>query len=221
MSKFEEQDMQLKSPNILGMILSPRKQFQLIINTPLILKPLLIVSFITILSGIILFQGIDFSSESMFNDLSTRELFDIQSFNIMNSIFLVIGTMVAYGLIHFLAAKVVRSKVGIIELISMNAHIAIIPAIGLLINAIFFYFLKDSVSVSSFTTLGNLIKEDNLLKAALTNFELFMIWQFVLMALGLQVVGNFTKKSSWVIILLFFFMLVSLEMSVAASGLNK
>lgn len=220
MSKLIEEQSPLQSPNVLGMILSPRKQFKLMINTPLILKPLLIVSFITILAGIILFQGIDFGDEPFLNSLTTRELFDLQAYNIMNSVLIVIATMIAYALIHFLAAKVVKSKISIIQLISMNAHIAIIPAIGILINSILFYFMKDMVSVSSFTTLGNLVNNSDVLKAALSSFELFLIWQFVLMALGLQVVGRFTKKSAWVIIMLFFFMLVSLEIAVAVSGLN-
>lgn len=220
MSKITEHN-ELRSPNILGMITSPRKQLKLIPNNPLILKPLLIISFITILSGIILFQGIDFSEDPLLKGLTTRELFDFQSFNIINTIFIVIATMIAYSLIHLLAGKVIKSKVKFIELISMNAHIAIIPAIGILINAILFYFMKDSVTVSSFTTLENLVKNNDILQAALKSFEFFMIWQFILMALGLQIVGKFPKKAAWVVILLFFFILVSLDMSVAATGIDK
>lgn len=217
MSKTIEQE-ELRSPNILGMITSPRKQLKLITNNPLIVKPLLIVSFITILSGIILYLGSDFSGDPL---PEGKTLFDVLSFNIMNLIFLAIGTTLVYSFIHFLAAKVIKSKVRIIELVSMNAHIAIIPAIGILFNTILFYFMKDTVSVSSFTTLGNLVKNNDILKATLKSFELFMVWQFILMALALQVVGKFTKKSAWVVILLLFFILVSLDMSVAASGINK
>lgn len=221
MSKSTDQAPLGKDPNAFGMVTTPTEQFKRMVDRPNVLKALLLVSFITIISGLVIFFSIGLTVDPILSTLTKRELFDVLSFNIVNNILIVLVTIIVYSLIHLLAAKVVKSPVSLVQLLAMNAHIAIIPALGLFINAVLYYIFKGSTTLDSFTSLSNFVKTDGILKAALGPFELFMIWQFVLMAIGLQKLAKFPAKATWVIIILFFFLLVSLEIAAAGSVVVK
>lgn len=209
---MSEETPKFKEPKIFGMLTSPKLQFRRINNTEVILNPLVIVSLITLLS--LLFPIIRNRPEDMGNTLFERIIyyFGMLIESIPLTVILILIPVLIFTGIHLLVAKLFKSPVTFRRLFSMNAHLAIFTAIGSLVNEVLAFIFKNA-TVESFTSLQTIFKHDGMLGAGLATFELFFIWQLVVMALGLRKVAGYSKTASWTFVLIFFGIILTMDMS--------
>ncbi|MBP3039828.1 YIP1 family protein [Bacillaceae bacterium Marseille-Q3522] len=193
-----------KKPSLLGIFSNPGVQFERIREKPVIWLPLLIITILSGISGIISASKID--AASVITEEVPAELVDFtvgfaKAIAIIAGFLApVIGILIA-SLIYIIITKIAKSDASYKQLFSMTSHIYIIGTVGSLINIIIQYFLYDSLSAVYITSLGGLINSSS---PVLASIEIFSIWQLILTAIGLNKVAKLSKGVSWAVVIIFF-----------------
>lgn len=78
-------------------------------------------------------------------------------------------------------------------MLSLGLFVSLISSLGLLVNGIV-AFTTDVNPLYSTTSLAGIIPSDGALASVLNTFEIFSIWSFVLLAIGLHKTGGISKK---------------------------
>lgn len=206
-------------PNLIGILTQPTQEFLKIKQRPVIWVPLIIVSLIMMIGGIVTALNIDYT-----NDPEIQEailLFDMdESLMIQFSAILAgVGNFILPGItalistiIYLVIAMIIKKPVSFSQLFSMNTHIMLISALSVLLNGLLSIVLTGDSTVL-FTSLAAIIQTDNIvLEKALSMLEIFTIWGLVLTIIGLQKVANFSKQVAVIIVVGFY--LISLSFSV-------
>ncbi|MEK3800716.1 YIP1 family protein [Peribacillus sp. FSL H8-0477] len=189
-----------EKPSILGMIGSPSAQFVKMRYNPAFAMALTIVTGLFIIGMWLTTFTMDQIYEGL--DLSGEEL-DIAI--LIGKVTAVITGILSAGLgalfssvILLLIAKIVRSGVTFKQLFSMNIHLMVISALGLILNTAVGIAIDQSSTIY-FTSLAGVLNSDS---AVLGSIELFSIWSAVLLGFGLQKTADFSKTASWVVVIL-------------------
>ncbi|MES9687103.1 YIP1 family protein, partial [Bacillus sp. JJ353] len=104
---------------------------------------------------------------------------------------------------YWLCVKISGGTTTYRNMLSLNLFIMFISCIGLLINGLFLYF-TDSTSLYNVTSLASIIPAEQPLASILNLFEVFSLWGYVLLAVGLEKVGGISKKSAWISVAVLF-----------------
>lgn len=200
-------ELEPQKPSVFGMINNPIEQFKRIKERPVFWGALVIATIIFLVGLIISFQYIDVSEE-LLQELAREageELTDeIRAvFEVAQSIGVVIGGVIGpiFGvlmasLIHLLVGKIASAQVTFRQLFSMNTHIMMITAIGVVVNGILLMIFSGEFGVG-YTSLGILFDPGEPIGAMASQIEIFSIWNLILTAIGLQQVANFSKGIAW------------------------
>ncbi|HLR64370.1 MAG TPA: YIP1 family protein [Pseudogracilibacillus sp.] len=194
------------TPNIFKMILEPKLQLQRIKQHPKVIFPLFLIVLISIMGFIFVAQGID-----MINDnsevlrMSEGELGLYLLFSQL--IFAIIGFLtpiiliVFTSLIYYLIGKLLKSQASYIHYLSLMTFVSLPIALQIFMNGILFIVFGDiHGDYTMFTSLNILFGETGLLGGLLVGLEIFSIWFLILLALGLRIVAQYSRKATMITI---------------------
>ena len=118
-------------------------------------------------------------------------------------VFAVVGPLLT-GVVLWLVGKFVDSKADITGAVMVSVYSYFPRALGLLVGGIIAFLLpedrKDSIMRASLG-LGAIMDPDTtspILRAFAARIELFQIWQVVLLALGLSIVGRVSRTQGFI-----------------------
>lgn len=208
-----------EKPNIFTMIWSPIEQFEKIRQKPLILFPILIVTFIYIVAYTLLAISLnveDVRLSGMTLDEAEMVLAISKATTAISGFFIPIFSIFLATIIQLIIIKIAKKNVTFKQLLSMNSHIAIIGAIGILLNYSISLLWAGESKGLLWTSLAGILQNNS---AILESFEIFSIWQYILTAIGLFKVGQLSKKVSAILIILLF--LFTLGMAIFGTVMAK
>ncbi|HLR70193.1 MAG TPA: Yip1 family protein [Pseudogracilibacillus sp.] len=211
-----ENDRQLESPSMFGMIMSPREQFEKIRQNPKVIVILITVTILAIISALLALESLDATLEAEMMGFSEDELliFTIitQITTIVLATILPAIVILIAAAVYLLIAKIANTDVSFKQLFSMLAYIGFVTGLGGLLNGILTYFIAGSDPEVPITSLNSIIGMEGPLGVLFSSIELFSIWGIILTAIGLQVVAKFSKGLAWGIIIGFNVIMISIGM---------
>ncbi len=200
-----------EKPKLLGMLMQPSTEFIKIKQNPVIWKPLIIISILMMIAGVMTALNIDYT-----NDPEIQEAIQIlgmdERFMLKISALLAgVANLIIPGLtalittvIYLVIAKVIKKPISFKQLYSMNTYILFISAIGMIVNGLLSMIITKDPSVV-LTSLAAVIQTDNMMiKNVLIMVEFFAIWGLVLTIIGLQKVAGFSKVTATSFVLGFY-----------------
>ena len=206
----------VESPSLLGMIMSPSEQFDRIKVIPKIWVPLIIISFLMMLGGVLSALSIDYSNDPAMQDALDVLALDPQVMIFITAIFAGIMSLFApifmvlvSSVIYLIIAKILKSDVSFRQLFSMNTFILMISVLSVLLNAVLSFIMPANTNIL-FSSLGSIIQTGNpIIDSVLSVFEVFTIWGLIITAIGLQRVADFSKKAAITVVVLMFLISVT------------
>src|SRR5699024_454697 len=82
-----------------------------------------------------------------------------------------------------------------------STFIYLIPALSLVVNGVAALFASNMNPDILFTSLNSIIGATGALGGFLNTIEVFSIWQLIISAIGLQIVGRFSKGLAWGVVI--------------------
>ncbi|MCQ6276200.1 YIP1 family protein [Bacillus sp. V3B] len=206
------------NPSLLGMFWSPGEQFERIRQKPLIWIPLMIVTILYIVAYTILAMSLK-AEDLMLPGMTLAEAEMVVAISkvttAVSGFFAPILTILISSIIYLIIVKIAKKDTTFKQLFSMNTYIIMIGAVGILLNYLIIAATGESRTGTTFTSLAGLFNSQS---SVLGTFELFSIWQSILTAIGLHKVGQLSKATSIIIVILFF--LFSLGIAALGSVLS-
>ena len=191
-----------QKPSLLKMFWRPKEQFVKIRSNPIIATPLIIVTVIYIMASMVkalLIRAEDLMLPGMTVQEADMVAATAKAFTAMSGFISPVFTILFMTLIYFIILKIARKNTTFKQLFSMNTYIFVVQAVGLLVNSLLMMVI-DSSSGSAITSLALFNRDWSLLNA----IELFTIWKFVLTAIGFHLVGQLSKSTSIILVIVLF-----------------
>ena len=191
-----------QKPSLLKMFWRPKEQFVKIRSNPIIATPLIIVTVIYIIASMVkalLIRAEDLMLPGMTVQEADMVAATAKAFTAMSGFISPVFTILFMTLIYFIILKIARKNTTFKQLFSMNTYIFVVQAVGLLINSLLMMVI-DSSSGSAITSLALFNRDWSMLNA----LELFTIWKFVLTAIGFHLVGQLSKSTSIILVIVLF-----------------
>ena len=191
-----------QKPSLLKMFWRPKEQFVKIRSNPIIATPLIVVTVIYIMASMV--KALFIRAEDLMLPGMTAQEADMvaataKAFTAMSGFISPVFTILFMTIIYFIILKIARKNTTFKQLFSMNTYIFVVQAVGLLINSLLMMVI-DSSSGSAITSLALFNRDWSLLNA----IELFTIWKFVLTAIGFHLVGQLSKSTSIILVIVLF-----------------
>ena len=191
-----------QKPSLLKMFWRPKEQFVKIRSNPIIATPLIIVTVIYIIASMVkalLIRAEDLMLPGMTVQEADMVAATAKAFTAMSGFISPVFTILFMTVIYFIILKIARKNMTFKQLFSMNTYIFVVQAVGLLVNSLLMMVI-DSSSGSAITSLALFNRDWSLLSA----IELFTIWKFVLTAIGFHLVGQLSKSTSIILVIVLF-----------------
>ena len=191
-----------QKPSLLKMFWRPKEQFVKIRSNPIIATPLIIVTVIYIIASMVkalLIRAEDLMLPGMTVQEADMVAATAKAFTAMSGFISPVFTILFMTVIYFIILKIARKNMTFKQLFSMNTYIFVVQAVGLLVNSLLMMVI-DSSSGSAITSLALFNRDWSLLNA----IELFTIWKFVLTAIGFHLVGQLSKSTSIILVIVLF-----------------
>ena len=191
-----------QKPSLLKMFWRPKEQFVKITSNPIMATPLIVVTVIYIMASMV--KALFIRAEDLMLPGMTAQEADMvaataKAFTAMSGFISPVFTILLTTIIYFIILKIARKNTTFKQLFSMNTYIFVVQAVGLLINSLLMMVI-DSSSGSAITSLALFNRDWSLLNA----LELFTIWKFVLTAIGFHLVGQLSKSTSIILVIVLF-----------------
>lgn len=207
MNGVEAMEMEKKDtgkPSLLGMFWRPNEQFEKIYQQPKIWGALGIITLIYVLAASL--SALTMKAEDIVvpGTLSLEQaelVLPLTKFTTaVGGLFAPIFGVLISTVIYFIIVKIASKNTTFKQLFSMNTYILVIGAAGLLLNNLIQYLVGQNSDIF-YTSLGGVLGSDS---PVLSTFEVFSIWQLILVAFGLHKVGQLSKGAAWTISIVFF-----------------
>ena len=191
-----------QKPSLLKMFWRPKEQFVKITSNPIMATPLIVVTVIYIMASMV--KALFIRAEDLMLPGMTAQEADMvaataKAFTAMSGFISPVFTILFTTMIYFIILKIARKNTTFKQLFSMNTYIFVVQAVGLLINSLLMMVI-DSSSGSAITSLALFNRDWSMLNA----IELFTIWKFVLTAIGFHLVGQLSKSTSIILVIVLF-----------------
>lgn len=200
-----EYETEQKNPSLIGMITSPREQFERIRDNPKILVGLIVITLIALVSALLTLESMSGALEEELIDFTEDELLIFtlvtQITTVVMALVIPSAVILIGATVYFIIAKVANREVSFKQLFSLFTYVAFITGIGGLINALLAYFITGSNPEIPFTSLNILFADEGPLGVFLSSIDIFAIWGIILTAIGLQIVAKFSKPLAWGIVI--------------------
>ena len=209
-------EINMQKPSLFGMITSPSVQFERMKEKAPIGLPLVVMILLLAVIGALV-------SYLSLNNPLMKEL-DVEipvaftvGMGVVSGIFGGVATFFIAAGFYKLIMVFMKNDTPYMKLVAVVIYSSIITALGTLINAVIAFALGGYEV--TYTSLAPLFSDSAILKAIATNFEIFRIWYYVVLALGLQIVAGISKKSA--IMLVVFLFLISVVFSAVSGSLQQ
>lgn len=94
----------------------------------------------------------------------------------------------------------------------MNTFVYVIGLFGAILNGIIFLLAGGSENAADYTSLNSLVDMEGPLGSLLAELDIFNIWMLILSAIGLHIVGRFSKKAAWSVMIILFILTAGIGM---------
>ena len=203
---MEQETVQVKKPSLFGMIFSPGEQFERIRERPVIWWPLILMTILMTAVAVITALGMDYSAvpgmEMSAEDLEMMKMFGVVGAGVAGLFVTPIGFLI-FGLISWGIAKIAKSNVTFKQMFSLMIFISFITTIGQLLNQLIILAISGKPELL-LTSLNSFVGATGVLGAVLGMIEVFTIWYYILLALGLIKVAKLSKPVAITISIIFF-----------------
>lgn len=221
---MEQETIQNKKPSLFGMIFSPGEQFERIREKPVIWLPLILLSILAMIVAIFVTMNIDYAAISGMEMSAEEEEMTKIFAVVVGALGGLIGTPISYlifGGILFGIAKIAKSSVTFKQMFSLMIFISFISMIGQILNQLIIVAI-DGDPYIMLTSINSFIGAEGALGAVLGVIEVFSIWYYILLAIGLIKVARLSKPVAYIITIVFFSIsLIIAAISGAFEGLTQ
>ncbi|MFP7295850.1 Yip1 family protein [Neobacillus niacini] len=193
-----------QKPSLFGMFTSPGEQFERIKLSPKIWVPLFIVSILYAIG--MTFMALSMDASTLIEQGVPEDQVDLVlgitkvTVAITGILTPIIGVLISSA-IHLIITKIASSPVTFKQLFSMNTHIMVIGAIGVILNTAIRYAIGGNPEIYVTSLAGVLNQEKT---GILSSFEIFSIWTMIVTAIGLHKTAQLSKGLAWTIAIVFF-----------------
>ncbi|WP_026560550.1 Yip1 family protein [Bacillus sp. J37] len=222
---MEQETIQTKKPSLFGMIFQPGEQFERMREKPTIWLPLIILSILGALVGVLAALNVDYATMPGMEGMPADQIEISKMFGIIfGGIGALFGTPIGYlivGGILFGITKIAKSPVTFKQMFSLIIFTSFISAIGQLLNQLIIYAI-GSHSMVMVTSLNSFVGAEGVLGGILGAIEVFQIWYYILLGIGLVKVAQLSKPAAYTITIIFFVLgLIFAAASGALEGLAQ
>lgn len=200
-----------RKPSLLQLFWKPKEQFIRIKYNPLIATPLIVVTVIYVIASMmkaLLIRAEDLMIPGMSAYEADMVAATTKALTAMSGFISPVFTIFLTTLFYFIILKIARKNPTFKQLFSMNTYIFVVQAAGLFINSLLMMVI-DHRSGNVITSLAVLFNRDSSL---LNSIELFTIWKIVLTAIGLHLVGQLSKTTSIILVIILFILQISITL---------
>ncbi|MEB2300322.1 hypothetical protein LAV72_11920 [Lysinibacillus xylanilyticus] len=184
---------------------NPKAYFSRLISFPLVKTPLLWIFIISIISTFLTIFYIDLGFFPNFDDTSEYFLFLILGVLIEGVAFPILKITLLTSF-HYLYVKIMRTTASYTSLFSMNTQIYLLLTFGYLLNSLASILLGYKVSPFN---LNFIIQADGAPAILFNSIDLFSFLVIFLTIIGLQIVGRFSKVTSWTLAISLYILKIS------------
>lgn len=222
---MDQETIQTKKPSLFGMIFQPEEQFERIREKPVIWLPLIIISLLGTVIAVLAAFNVDYSTVPGMEGMPADQIELSKMFGIIfGGIGALFGTPIGFlifGGILFGITKIAKSPVTFKQMFSLIIFTSIISTIGQLLNQLIIYAIGSDPTVM-LTSINSFIGAEGALGAVLGAIEVFNIWYYILLGLGLVKVAQLSKPAAYTITVIFFILgLIVAAASGALEGLTQ
>lgn len=189
-------------PSLLHMITQPIKQLERVKQQPVFGQALVTVIIFYLLGNWLSTLGTEIQVVEEIEGIPEEVVIIIMTVTtFLSALLQPILSVIILSFIYFLCAKVMKRHIAFQQLISLNTHVFVISALGVVINGILIAIFGGDIEQSKhmYTSMGALVHTEGMGSILLGNIELFLIWQTIVSAIGLHIVVGFSKRTSWVV----------------------
>lgn len=203
---MEQETVQVQKPSLFGMIFSPGEQFERMRERPIIWWPLILVTILMTAVAVLTALGTDYSAvpgmEMSAEDQEMMKIFGAVGAGVAGFFGTPISFLI-FGLILWGIAKIAKSNVTFKQMFSLMIFISFITMIGQLLNQLIILAIAGDPTIL-LTSLNSFVGATGILGAVLGTIEVFSIWYYILLALGLIKVAMLSKPVALTITIIFF-----------------
>ncbi len=200
---MKEYDVNVEKPSLLGMISAPILQFERMKEKAPIALPLIIILLLTGLSGaIVSYVGLN---NPIIKDLPTPieipTSFTV-GMGIVGALFGGVARLFIVAAFYKLCMVFMGNDAPYMKLFAVVLYSSLIMSVGVLINGLI------SLSVGGYevyyTSIAPLMGDNQMLKLIASNFDIFHIWYYVVLGIGLKVVIGLSKNKVFTLVIIVF-----------------
>lgn len=200
---FEE--VQVKKPSLFGIILSPTVQFERMKQKAPIALPLIIMLLLTAISGA-LASYVSLKNPMIKNSEAMTMLADLGISPVVTVGIAAGGALFVGAFVFFISAAFYKVCLVILgndtpfsKLLSVVIFTSIISTLGIFVNGAIALAIGEYEL--TFTSLAPLFS-NKILFAIAANIDIFNIWYYVVMAIGLQTVAGLSKNKAIILVII-------------------
>ncbi|MDP4553412.1 Yip1 family protein [Alkalihalobacillus macyae] len=206
MNEIHEETSKAGKPSVGGMIWSPVEQFANIRSNPKVWLPLIVITVLSIIGGLLTVLGTGFEEQFAATggegeDFEGIILFTKITTVVFSAIGPILGILIS-SFIFWLINKATSSEATFKQFFSMNSYIGFISAISIVLNGILIALLGGEPG-KLYTSLGALVNSESSIGAFLNGIEIFGVWTIILTAIGLRVTARWPKGLAWTMAIIF------------------
>lgn len=221
---MEQESIKLKKPSLFGMIFSPGEQYERIREKPVIWVPLILLTLLTTIVTTLSALNIDYSTLPGMG-MTPEDIEMAKTFGVVGAaiggFFVTPLTFLFFGLIFWGIAKIAKSDATFKQMFSLTIFTSFIVGIGQLLNQLIIMAIDGDPTIM-LTSLNSFIGATGALGAVLGTIEVFGIWYYFLLAIGLVKVARLFKPTAYIIAIVFFILgLIFAAVGGAIGGLTQ
>lgn len=207
-----EEEKETTKPSIFGMITSPTLQFERMKEKAPIGLPLIFVLLImTVATTLVAYVSLD---NPILND---PELTGGMEIPVGVTLGMAAGGALIGGLISFyiiagfykVAMMIMGNDTNYKKLLSLVIFSSMISTLGALVNGLIAFAVGGYEP--NYTSLAPIFSDNPLLRSIGTNFDIFNIWYYVVLGLGLQTVAGLSKTKAITLVIIVFLLGVGIS----------
>ncbi len=200
----------VKKPSFFGIITSPSIQFARMKEKAPIGIPLVIMIVLMAITGsMVAYLGL---RNPIIKDLPAEIKIPVGVTLGMGIVGAVFGGVIMFFIVaafYKLCMVIMSNDTPYMKLFAVVLYSSLISSIGVLINGLI------SLAVGgfdvSYTSLAPLVGDNQMLKLIAANFDIFHIWYYVVLAIGLRIVAGLSKNKAIVLVVIVFLLGIALS----------
>jgi hypothetical protein len=204
-TNVEFEKAQVKKPSLFGMIPSPGIQFERMKESSPIGLPIVLMIVLMAIGGALV-AYLSLNNPIIKNINATPEMKIPVGFTVgMGALGAGLGGTISFFIIaafYKLCMIFMGNDTPYKKLLSITIYSSIISAIGLLVNGLIGIILGGYET--TYTSLAPLVGDNKMLQAIAGRFDIFSIWYYVVIAIGLQIVAGLSKNKAIVLVVILF-----------------